>query len=89
MRKQIQATAALIAARSISYLKAKLGPRASREVQAECLAICNPCEFKATVGKNDYCSACGCPMSGLWPDAKLERKAALARATCPMNSWVQ
>jgi hypothetical protein len=74
---------------ALSYLRARLGPKAALGVQYERLVICDGCEMRQQHSQRFYCGACGCPQSDLWPDAELTRKVAFQRATCPLEKWVQ
>lgn len=52
------------------------------------LAVCRGCErldtTHAAQGEIGHCGACGC---GHHRMARLERKAAIVRSTCPLKLW--
>jgi hypothetical protein len=72
---------------SISYLKAKLGPKSEFSSYIFRLNRCKDCSWNVKKSKRNYCKGCMCPKSILWPDAELRTKANFKYAECPRKRW--
>ena len=77
LRKYAQAN---IAQKVISYAKALIGPKVSRSVYRERLAICRQCDRREVTDAGEFCRACGC---GQRDAAKLTNKLRHAAVECP------
>lgn len=71
-------------AKVLEFIRAWLGPRASRREVRIRLDICGECEHRQVKGDGAYCGACGCPK---WGPAELKNKTRLVKATCPLMRW--
>ena len=59
--------------------------RATDEVVADRMAICEACEFLRRERGGIYCGACGCPE---WGPAELNQKLRFAGTKCPKGKFL-
>ena len=70
-----------------SYLLAKLGPKADKQLSTARMETCSSCSWRVKKEHREYCSKCGCFQSKYWPDAELKTKTTFLYSKCPKELW--